>query len=203
MRNNILKLIKNTNNMTTFNKETVPQYFHQQELMLECLSRSLTIGLNLEFGVWTGNTINLCSEKYPNRLFYGFDSFEGLPEDWREGFPKGYFSLDGNFPRVNSNVKLIKGLFSDTLDDFLKENREQISFLHIDCDLYSSTKYVLEKLKDRLRAGSIILFDEFYNYPGWEDGEYKAWQEFVNLYNIKYDYIGYNINHEQVALIIK
>ena len=189
--------------MTPFTKNTVPQYTHHDEILIDCLEKSSENGLNLEFGVFSGRTINLSSEKYPERAFYGFDSFEGLPEDWREGFLKGHFSLNGNFPPVNSNVVLIKGLFSDSLEDFLKENQQSVSFLHIDCDLYSSTKYVLEKLKDRLRAGSIILFDEFYNYPGWEEGEYKAWQEFSNSYNIKYDYIGYNINHEQVALIIK
>jgi len=192
----------NNVDMTPFTQNTVPQYSHNDEILIDCLGKSSESGLNLEFGVFHGRTINLSSEKYPKRTFYGFDSFEGLPEDWREGFLRGHFSLGGDFPHVNPNVVLIKGLFSDSLEDFLKENQQQVSFLHIDCDLYSSTKYVLEKLKDRLRAGSIILFDEFYNYPGWEEGEYKAWQEFVNSYNIIYDYICYNINHEQVSLII-
>ena len=189
--------------MTSFTQNSVPEYSHPTEIILSCLDQSSPVGLNLEFGVFMGHTINLCSEKYSDRMFYGFDSFEGLPEDWREGFLKSHFSLNGNLPQVNSNVTLIKGLFSDTLDEFLDKNQEKISFLHMDCDLYSSTKCVLEKVKNRLQSGTIILFDELYNYPGWQDGEYKAWQEFVSLYNVDYDYIGYNIHHQQVAVKIK
>ncbi len=103
---------------------------------------------------------------------------------------------------MNSNVRLIKGLFCDTLDDFLADHAGNVSFVHIDCDLYSSTKYVLSKLKERLVRGSVILFDEFYNYPGWENGEYKAWVEFAEENSIDFEYIGYNVRHEQVAIVI-
>jgi hypothetical protein len=180
------------------------KYFSQQEIMFDCLAQAPENGLNLEFGVFEGRTINLCSKKYPDREFYGFDSFEGLPEDWRDGFSKGFFSLRGRLPAVNPNVSLIKGLFSDTLENFLEERGgDPVSFIHVDCDLYSSTKYILETLKHRIAVGgTIILFDEFYNYPGWENGEYKAWCEFAENNNIGYDYIGYNVNHEQVALKI-
>lgn len=188
--------------MKKFSPEGIKTYRSQSEIMLASLKLSGVYGLNLEFGVFNGASINLCSEKFPKRLFYGFDSFEGLPENWRDGFPAGCFSTGGVLPKVNSNVRLIKGLFSDVLDDFLINHKENIAFLHVDCDLYSSTQCVLSKVRERLVAGTIILFDEFYNYPGYEDGEYKAWIEFSQKYGIRFDYIGLNKNHEQVALRI-
>ena len=54
---------------------------------------------------------------------------------------QGDFSLAGHFPEVRDNVELVQGLFSDSLPPFLRQhykNREHhdITFLHIDCDLY-------------------------------------------------------------------
>jgi hypothetical protein len=62
----------------------------------------------LEFGVASGNTINYIS-KFTDEKVYGFDSFEGLPEKWRDGFNKGSFNMNGKPPKVNDNVELIKG----------------------------------------------------------------------------------------------
>jgi hypothetical protein len=62
---------------------------------------------------------------------------------------------------------------------FLAENDELVAFLHLDADLYSSTKTVLELVGPRLVAGSVVLFDEYFNYPGWQHGEHRAWHEYV------------------------
>jgi len=185
-------------------------------LMCECI-QNLIPGICIEFGVFQGTTINICSSKRPDYLFYGFDSFIGLPEAWREGHPVGHFNLGGNMPMVNQNVKLIKGWFSDTLDEFLIDINSDVSFLHVDCDIYSSSKFVLDKLSKRLRVGTVILFDEFYNYPGWDTksgfgrdeydekgaGEFRAWFEFLEENpNIKFEWFGCNIDSEQVAVKI-
>ena len=74
----------------------------------------------LEFGVFSGKTINYIS-KFTNEKVYGFDSFEGLPEKWRDGFDKGWFNTNGNLPTVNNNVELIKGWFHETLLSFIQE----------------------------------------------------------------------------------
>ena len=79
-------------------------------------------GLWLEFGVATGSTINIISSKTTNKV-YGFDTFQGLPEDWDDHQAKGVYSQDGVLPKVNSNVELIVGLFQDTLQKFLDEAR--------------------------------------------------------------------------------
>lgn len=156
--------------------------------------------LFLEFGVYSGHTINFCSSMFENTQFYGFDSFEGLPET-QSVWTKGEFDLKGNLPKVNKNVSLIKGYFSDTLPNFLKEHKEKISFMHIDCDLYSSSKSVFDNVYDRIEAGTVIQFDEYYNYPGWKNHEYKAFQEFCQKYQVEYEYIGVSVM--QVAVVIK
>lgn len=75
--------------------------------------------------------------------------------------------------------------------------------LHIDCDLYSSTRTVLRLLKDRIKPGCVIVFDEYFNYPGWEDKEFKAFREFISETRLAYEYVGYNRLYESVAVIIK
>lgn len=154
-----------------------------------------------EFGVFSGNTINHIAS-LTKQIIFGFDSFEGLPERWRDGFGKGHFKVKA-LPKVQPNVILIKGWFNETIPTFIKDHNEEVGFLHIDCDLYSSTKTIFELLADRIHPGCIIVFDEYFNYPGWKDGEYKAFQEFLEKYKLRYEYIGYNRYHEQVAVKIK
>lgn len=153
--------------------------------------------LFLEFGVFSGNTINIISKYTPENIIYGFDSFEGLPEKWERTdnlnyFEKGYFNTNGNFPVVNKNVALIKGWFNETLPKFMKNNDRPISFLHIDCDLYSSTKCVFDIVKENIQNNCIIVFDELVNYGGFENGELKAFYEFIIENNIDFEYIGMN-----------
>lgn len=154
-----------------------------------------------EFGVYSGTTINHIAAHTTHNV-YGFDSFEGLPERWRDGFGKGSFEVR-RLPKVRKNVRLIKGWFNETLPNFVQQHAGPVSFLHIDCDLYSSTKTVFEVLGDRILPGCVIVFDEYFNYPGWELGEYKAFQEFVSAKGLGYEYLGYNRLHEQVAVLIK
>jgi hypothetical protein len=158
----------------------------------------------MEFGVYQGSSIRYLADKLKKNTVYGFDSFEGLPEKWRTGFEKGAFNLNGNLPSVPSNVVLIKGWFNESLPVFLESNIIlKVGLLHIDCDLYSSTKDILQILDNKIFKGTIIIFDEYFNYVGWQNGEFKAFQEFILERKLSYDYIAYNSNHEQVAIIIK
>ena len=154
-----------------------------------------------EFGVWSGATINHIASHVPGKV-YGFDSFEGLPERWRDGFPRSTFKTS-ELPQVRTNVELVQGWFEETLPSFLAAHPQDMAFLHIDCDLYSSTRTVLELFSPRISPGCIIVFDEYFNYPGWREGEYKAFQEYVQTRGIKYRYLGFNRNHEQVAVMIE
>jgi len=162
----------------------------------------------LEFGVASGTTINYISRFTPYKV-YGFDSFEGLPEKWRDDFEKGAFTMNGCLPRVNPNVELIKGWFHETLPDFIKQQNKKISFIHMDADLYSSTKYVLDAVKDHMEMHCILVFDELVNYPGFEHGELKAFYEWITENDVQYQWVGMNgtpgmtgYYHENVALVI-
>jgi len=166
----------------------------------------------LEFGVFKGKTVNYISN-FTNDKVYGFDSFEGLPEDWRYGIYKGRFSTNGHLPEVNNNVELIKGWFSETSPDFIKTHNKKVSFIHMDADLYSSTKCIFDNLKDYIDRDCIIVFDELINYPGFDGqtGELKAFYEFVTENKVDYEWIGMdgqvdltgNLRYnEQVAVVI-
>lgn len=154
----------------------------------------------LEFGVFKGESTNFFS-KFVNK-FYCFDSFEGLKEDWvGTNAPKGTFNLDKKIPKLNSNVVPIAGWVEDTLDSFLKEHNPKINFVHLDMDTYNSTKFTLEKLKPYLVKNAIILFDELYNYVGWEDGEYKALREVFK--EEEFEYKAFTIHTDKCAIQIK
>jgi len=162
--------------------------------------QSITLeGMKMEFGVFEGRSINYISGKVGK--IYGFDSFKGLPEYWIDGYPKGSFSLDA-LPNVNKNVELIVGWFDKTLPDFLKQHSERCSFIHIDSDLYSSAKIIFENLKNRIVSGTVIVFDEYFNYPGWEMGEHKAFNEFIEYTNLKFEYLTFNKLGTQLAIKI-
>ena len=178
-----------------------PKIWNYTMNKLQAIEKVTGNQLFLEFGTWQGNSINHFSSRLVNRIFYGFDSFEGLKEDWA-GFslPAGHFDLKGVLPVVNKNVKLVKGWFDATLPGFLNENKGEIAFLHIDCDTYESTKYVLETLKSRIVSGTDVLFDEYIGYPNWELGEYQAFQEFIKESNVRYTYLAFSVKQVLVKI---
>jgi hypothetical protein len=183
------------------------QFSTRSELSLYCLNKSTLLqnnggGVIAEFGVWKGESINFFAQNCPDARVFGFDSFEGLEEDWfGHTLQKGHFSTNGQLPKVESNVTLIKGWFEDTLPDFVKKlANEQILILHMDADTYKPSKYVLNSLAKNLRRGSIIIFDEYFGYTGWKFHEFKSWQEVVATFSINYKYIGYT--NMQVAVEI-
>ncbi len=170
---------------------------------------SITGGYYIEMGVGTGRSINFIAALNPTKKVYGFDSFEGLPTDWDKGdkiFKAGMFGLkrkDAKIPLVK-NVIVYKGLFKEILPKFKKQvlKDQAISFLHIDSDTYESAKETLKVLGDNIMPGTIIVFDEFYNYPRFEEYEWKAFQEFIQERHLNAQFIAYNKLHEQVAVKI-
>lgn len=160
-------------------------------------------GLFAEFGVWQGTTINSIADQVGSQIVvHGFDSFQGLPEAWDE-FDQGSFHTHGKLPKVRPNVRLHVGWFEDTVPRFAEEHAGQsVAFLHVDCDLYSSTKTIFDHLGERLTAGSVIVFDEYFNYPGWREHEYRAFQELVQARSLRYRYLMYNTHSLNVAVQI-
>jgi hypothetical protein len=200
----MLSIIKNIPNVNTY-----PLVYVFEKMKLRRKPNTLW----LEFGVATGKTINYIS-RFTNEKVYGFDSFEGLPEKWRDGFDKGAFNRNGNMPQVNGNVELIKGWFNETLINFMEQHQnKKVSFIHMDADLYSSTKYIFDVLKDYIDKDCVIVFDELVNYPGFDgpNGELRAFYEFITENKVDYQWIGMNgrpfgmsgYYHENVAVIIR
>ena len=160
-------------------------------------------GIILEFGVYQAHSINLFAQhsKFQDdkRPLHGFDNFEGLEEEWFGHFSAAEdFNLKGCIPLVEDNVKLHKGWIKDTLPEFLTVNPERIAFVHIDTDTYTPAKLILELLNERLVEGSVILFDEFFGYPNWQNGEFRAFKKLLS--NRKIEFIAFG--SEQAAIRI-
>ncbi len=176
-----------------------PWFWHPHDTLGFALGEVKVPGLALEFGVATGSTLAIIAAALSaDHTVVGFDTFAGLPETWRTGFPAGTFTQD-KLPEV-PGAQLLAGRFDDTLPEFLSGNHEQIAFLHIDSDLYSSAKTVLDLAGDRLASGAVVVFDEFFNFPGWQQHEFRAWTEFIARTGRGFDYLAYTGNNEQVAI---
>jgi hypothetical protein len=151
-------------------------------------------GLWLEFGVSIGTstaTLADCAGAAGSHL-YGFDSFEGLPEDWvvsdDETWSKGAFT--GRPSVVPDNVELVDGWFDDTLPGFLDTHPGRVAFAHIDCDLYSSTATVFAEIRDRLAVGTVLVFDELFNYDRYYEHEMRALIELGET-GVRWRYLGH------------
>lgn len=181
------------------NMPDAPYFEKHPKLVQYVVGEASEPGLYLEFGVGRGKSIRWIGAQ-ADRPVYGFDSFDGIPEYWN-GNPVRAFA-QSKLPKVPDNVKLQVGLFDATIPGFLDEHADPVSFLHIDCDLYSSTVTIFAAFGPRLPPGAIVLFDEYYNFPRWQQHEYKAFQEFVSSAGIEYEYIGYSVTGQQVAVRI-
>ena len=150
-------------------------------------------GLILEFGVFKGATLRRIAQTCANEKVYGFDSFRGLPERWI-GSRNASTTMDvgGNLPSVPGNVELIAGWFDQTLPAFLAAHPGEVGFLHIDCDIYSSTRCVFDLVASRLAPGCVIVFDEFFGYHGFSHHEYRAFHEFIAASGRKFHFASYS-----------
>jgi hypothetical protein len=146
-------------------------------------------GLILEFGVFRGATIRMIARRHRLRRIHGFDSFEGFPDDGRRDW-KVDFSNDGRLPRVPANVTLVKGYFDATLPDFVAAHSgESIALLHIDCDIYSSTKTILDHCREMIRPGCLIVFDELLHYNHFLSNEMLAFWEFLEATGLDFEWV--------------
>jgi hypothetical protein len=100
-------------------------------------------------------------------------------------------------------VKLHRGWFNESLPPFLSANPGSAAFLHIDCDIYSSTVTILDCFKDRIVPGTIIVFDEYFNYPNWKSHEHKAFEEFIAVTGHQFEYVAYSFRQLSVRIIEK
>lgn len=176
---------------------------NQNEIFNHVMSYVKPDGIVAEFGVKTGTSITKIAGKdtMRKRQIFGFDSFQGLPDNWYgTRAKKGKLTTFGETPKLPKNVSLVTGWFKDSLPEFLKEQKDDFALMHIDCDIYQSTVDIFTPCKDRIKKGTVIIFDEYFNYPGWRQHEYKAFQEFCQKEKKSYSYLAYA--HTQVAVVI-
>lgn len=169
-------------------------YADRWRLLAAAAEQAPAGGLFLEFGVEKGASANfLAALLADGAVLHAFDSFAGLPEAWHGTFEtRGKFAVGGVVPPLLPNVSVHKGWFAETLPEFCRQHHNSgVSLLHIDCDLYSSTATVLAHVGTLLRPGSVVVFDEYFNYHGWQNHEFRAWQEFVAARGVEYSYRGF------------
>jgi O-methyltransferase len=183
-------------------KRNYAKRFQLYEYLVEELKLGHEAFDYFEFGVYGGSSfqwwLKVCS--HPESRFFGFDTFEGLPENWGT-FKKG--AMSAQIPDYNDTRALFfKGLFQDSLPGFLSStdlNTGKRKVFHLDADLFSSTLFTLTSIAPYLNKGDILLFDEF-NVP---NHEFFAFSMFVESYYIKTKLIGAVNNYLQVAFIIE
>jgi O-methyltransferase len=158
--------------------------------------------LYLEFGVASGSSFFWWMKKnnHPDSVFRGFDTFEGLPENWG-GFKKGAMA----FEQAESNdgrSEFIRGIFQESLHPFIESNKDllqqKLKVIHLDADLFSSTLFVLSQLYPYLRKGDIIFFDEF----NVANHEFLAFKIFTESFYVKLRPVGAVNNFYQTAFIV-
>lgn len=132
-----------------------------------------------QFGVYEGESAEWLIDGC--ETLHLFDSFEGLPTDWNGKFQKGHFACD--VPHFDDDrVTIVKGLFKDTVMDYYFD---RFGLVHMDADLYDSTQDVLYNMS--VFKGQVFVFDEIYNIPDAENNEYKAFKEWVEYFDIKWE----------------
>jgi len=151
-------------------------------------------GVALEFGVGAGDSLRVIAARMP---VVGFDSFAGLPQDWRVGYPQGMFACKP--PKPPRRARIVQGLFEDTLPGF--EFPDRVGLVHVDCDLYSSTATVLKYVGPHLRPGTFVVFDEWHGFEGCEDYEQRAWREYADDTGIGWEVIGHGVQQWAIRMV--
>jgi predicted O-methyltransferase YrrM len=153
-----------------------------------------------EFGVFQGNSLTLVARHFNDRTVHGFDSFVGLPQQWG-GTDKGTgaFDVGGRPPTLPvTNVEFHVGFFDETVPPFASAAHRPFAFVHLDADLYSSTKLVFDHLAAMFVPGTIVVFDEYFGYHGWHLHEHRAFMEFLEVSGL--DYVALAIGHMNLAV---
>jgi O-methyltransferase len=153
--------------------------------------------LYLEFGVAGGTSIRYWANllNNPRSRLHGFDSFLGLPHRWIDGYERGALSKDGRSPEIDdTRVEFFIGWFDQTFPTYVWTEHELLIAM-LDADLYSSTVSALEFVRDRLRPGSYLIFDEFQH----RGDELRAFSELLDGTEMTFRLVAATADLEKVA----
>ena len=189
-------------------KKTSADYTQSiQKHLLESAKHITINGHWCEFGVREGRSLKWLIDQYPHQVIHAFDSWQGLPEDWNHG-TGNVADMSCDPPTVPEHIKLHKGWFKDTLPNWKHNNAGPIAFLHMDADIYSSTKEVLIALNDSIVAGTVITFDEFCNFrmsskmSKWHEHEFLALIEWLDEYKRKVKPLNRNWAYQASCVVL-
>ena len=160
-----------------------------------------------EFGVRAGRSLNWLIDEYPTQVIHAFDSWQGLPQEWDHGTGE-VADMSCDPPSVPDHIQLHKGWFKDTVPLWKQKNTGPIAFLHMDADIYSSTKEVLTSLNKQIVAGTIITFDEFCNFrlsgkmSKWQEQEFLALVEWLDEFNRKIKPLNRNWAYQASCVVL-
>lgn len=178
--------------------DDVQVFVNNVETLRAALDKTELQGVVAEFGVFRGKTLTVIAQHFAQQRVHGFDSFIGLPEQWGAK-SKGDFSIGGTPPDLPvKNVQFHVGFFDATVPKFAGNENGPFSFVHLDADLYSSTKTVFDELRDWFVPGTVIVFDEYFGYHGWERHEHRAFQEFLDATGLSFEGLG--VGHMNLAV---
>jgi hypothetical protein len=207
--NETTEYLKN-NNIDEFfkipNHAWMKKYWYRGFQYVEAISCEIKInnlikpGCILEFGVYKGRSIKILAKLFNDRNIYGFDCWKGLPISFGTHWKENTFQSD-KIKKDKKNIKLIDGYFEDSLPNFIKNFNEEISFIHIDCDIYSSTLTIFKYLQEHIKKGTIISFDEIIGYDEYLYHELLAFYQFIKFKKFNYSVIG--SWHGKITIIIK
>jgi tetratricopeptide (TPR) repeat protein len=152
-----------------------------------------------EFGVWMGNSFRYLIDSFP--AGFGFDTFEGLPENWH-GLPPGTYSSFGQVPNI-LGADFITGEFRDTLPGFFGEARPMAGLINFDADLYSSTMTALTHAAPVIDDRTVLIFDELIVNRNWEQDEFRALREFCEANKLSYEVFAVSLFTKQAACLLR
>jgi hypothetical protein len=173
-------------------------------------------GLVCEFGVAKGRSMRMMQELLPLETpLHGFDTFTGLPLPWNS-LPAGAFSTNGDIPNIEGEVYFHRGLFRDSIPEFLNSLEQQqqgqqgqgaeekeyrpLAFANIDALLYGSTLDILECVHSRVVPGTVFVFADYTCHPTWRQDEFRAWRECCKRFGWTYEYLGFSLATKQAVV---
>jgi Methyltransferase domain len=184
------------------NADRTPTYARRNQ-MLEASFPSIPAEGDLaEFGVFTGAITRFVRPRFADRRYHAFDSWRGVPEAMGLAVNKFGFDLGGVVPKLPPDTTIHAGWFHETIPKWREQFDAPIAFAYIDCDLYESVCTVLEGLTDRILPGTILAFDDWYNFPNWEEHSLKASREWMERHGIRMEPVGVTTVEHAVAFRI-
>lgn len=168
-----------------------------------------------QFGVFAGASLRRLRGRFPHTHIWGFDSFEGLPDDPAERFPQLNFREGAyRFPASRMHeltrelgrqrTTLIRGFFSASLTPQLRREHPRMRpavYIDVDADLYRSTLEALTwMLEQKLAvAGTLVGYDDWWASPcsrngeelhPLDTGEGRAHLEVALRHNVSFECVG-------------